>query len=60
MADSSTSLTNPQIPQFNEKSYDYYEITMKELFCSQDISDLVQNGFQVLVNATTYNELTQA
>ena len=41
MATSSTSLANPQIPQLNG-----WAIKMKALFSSQDIWDLVENGFQ--------------
>lgn len=59
MATSSTSLTNPQIPQFNGKNYDYWVITMKVMFSSQDIWDLVDNGFQEPVNAAAYNALSQ-
>eukprot|EP00253_Pinus_taeda_P035154 PITA_35154 len=59
MATSSTSLTNPQIPQFNDKNYDYWAITMKALFSSQDIWDLVENGFQEPVDASAYNALSQ-
>jgi hypothetical protein len=32
---------------------------MKALFSSQDIWELVENGFPKLVDATTYNALTQ-
>eukprot|EP00253_Pinus_taeda_P016759 PITA_16759 len=59
METSSTSLTNLQIPQFNGKNYDYWAITMKALFSSQDILDLVENGFQEPAAATTYNALSQ-
>ncbi|XP_057826189.1 uncharacterized protein LOC131037941 [Cryptomeria japonica] len=60
MAAPSTSLTNPQIPQFNGKNYDYWAITMKALFCAQDLWEFVENGYQEPVDATTYNALTQA
>ena len=33
---------------------------MKALFSSQDIWDLVENGFQEAADATTYNALSQA
>jgi len=59
VATSSTSLTNPQISQFNGKNYDYWAITMKTLFSSQDIWDLVENGFPELAYATRYNALSQ-
>ena len=60
MATSSTSLNNPQIPEFNGKNYDYWAITMKALFSSQDIWDLVENGFQEPTDAAAYNALSQA
>jgi hypothetical protein len=50
----------PKITQFNGKNYDYWEITMKALFCSQDIWDLVENGYPKPADATTYNALSQA
>lgn len=56
----SISLKNPQIPQFNGKNYDYWEITMRALFCSKDLWELLENGFPELADATTYNVLTQA
>lgn len=60
MVSSSIRLKIPHIPQFNGKNYDYWEIIVKDLFSSQHIWDLVENGFQELDNVTTYNELTQA
>ena len=42
---SSSNLTQPQIPQFNGKNYEYWSIKMKTLFCSQKLQDLVENGF---------------
>lgn len=60
METSSTSLTNPQIPQFNEKNYDYWAITMKALFSSPNICDLMENGFQELGDVVAYNALSQA
>ena len=59
MAVAGTSLTNPQLPQFNGKNYDYWAITMKALFSSQDIWELVENGFQEPTDAAAYNALTQ-
>lgn len=60
MAASSTSLTNPKFLQSNGENYNYWAITMKTLFYSQDILNLVENWFQKLVDTTTYNALTQA
>ncbi|XP_057855102.1 uncharacterized protein LOC131064830 [Cryptomeria japonica] len=59
MAAPSTSLRNPQIPQFNGKNYDYWAITMKALFCAQDLWEFVENGYQEPVDAIAYNALTQ-
>ena len=59
METSITNLTNPQIPQFNGKNYDYWAITMKALFSSQDIWDLMENGFQEPADGATYNALSQ-
>jgi hypothetical protein len=56
----STTLTNPQIPQFNGKNYEYWSITMKALFSSQDIWELVENKFPKPADAAAYNALTQA
>ena len=60
MEATSTSLTNPQIPQLHGKIYDYWAITMKAMFSSQDIWELVENGFQEPTDAAAYNALTQA
>lgn len=55
-----TSLKNTQITQFNGNNYDYWAITMKDLFFSQEIWDLVENGFPKLADAAEYNALTRA
>lgn len=60
METSSTSLSNPQISKFNGKNYNYWAITMKTLFSSQDIWDLVENGLQEPADAVSYNILSQA
>ena len=57
---SSSNLTQPQIPQFNGKNYEYWDIQMKTLFCSQEIWDLVENGFTEPPNQAAYNVLSQA
>ena len=36
---------NAQLPEFNGKNYDYWEITMRTLFASQDLWELVEDGF---------------
>lgn len=60
METSRKSLTNPQIPQFNGNNYDYWAITVKAMFSSQEIWYLVENGFLEPTNAATYNALSQA
>lgn len=60
MTTPSTSLTNPQIPQFNGKNYDYWAIIMKALFYAQYLWEFVENGYQEPVDTITYNALTQA
>ena len=55
-----TNLTNPQLPQFNEKNHDYWAITMRALFASQDIWELVENGYPEPVDTTTLAALTAA
>ena len=57
---SSSNLTQPQIPQFNGKNYEYWSIKMKTLFCSQELWDLVENGFTEPPDQATYNVLSQA
>ena len=42
----STSIGNTQLPQFNGKNYDYWAITMRALFSSQDLWELVEDGFE--------------
>ena len=60
MAVAGTSLTNPQLPQFNGNNYDYWAITMKVLFASKYIWELVDNGFEEPADATSLNALTEA
>ena len=57
---SSSNLTQPQIPQFNGKNYEYWSIKMKTLFCSQELWDLVENGFVEPLDQAAYNFLSQA
>ena len=57
---SRSSLTQPQIPQFNGKNYEYWSIKMKTLFCLQELWDLVENGFIEQPDQKAYNALLQA
>jgi len=64
MAGSSTSTSmgiyNTQLPQFNGKNYDYWAITMKALFASQDLWEFVEDGFEKPADENEFNNLTQA
>eukprot|EP00253_Pinus_taeda_P010017 PITA_10017 len=60
MADAGTGLTNSQLPQFNGKNYSYWSITMKALFASQGIWELVETGYAEPADATTLAALTVA
>eukprot|EP00253_Pinus_taeda_P009946 PITA_09946 len=51
---------NTQLPQFNGKNYDYWEITMRALFASQDLWEIVEDGFDEPAEETEFNRLTQA
>lgn len=54
----SVGIFNTQLPQFNEKTYDYWAITMRSLFGSQDLWELVEYGFEGLGNEDEFNSLT--
>ena len=57
-ASTSTSIRNTQLPQFNGKNYDYWAITMRALFTSQDLWELVEDGLEEPVDEQAYNALT--
>ena len=56
MASTSGSL---QPPSFTGKNYEYWSLTMKDLFRGQDVWDIVQHGYAEPVDMTAYNNLTQ-
>ena len=60
MADAGTRLKNSQIPQFNGKNHSYWSITMRVLFASQALWELVENGYPEPADATTLTTLTVA
>ena len=62
MTSTSTSIGifNPQLPQFNGKIYDYWAITMRALFASQDLWELVEDGFEEPTDENEFNRLNQA
>ena len=57
MASTSGSL---QTPIFTGKNYEYWSLTMKDLFKGQDVQEIVQHGYAELADMTAYNNLTQA
>eukprot|EP00253_Pinus_taeda_P005324 PITA_05324 len=61
MVSTSTSMgiCNTQLPQFNGKSYDYWEITMRALFASQNLWEFVEDGFEEPTDENEFNNLTQ-
>ena len=59
MASTSMGMFNTQLPHFNGKNYDYWSITMRALFISQDLWELVEYGFEEPADETTFNNLTQ-
>ena len=59
MASTSMGMFNTQLPHFNGKNYDYWSITMRALFISQDLWELVEYGFEEPADETAFNNLTQ-
>ena len=53
-----TGLTNPQLPQFNGKNHSYSSITMRALFASQGLWELVENGYPKPTDAVALVVLT--
>ena len=45
MAFNDNSMSQPLIPIFSSKSYEFWSIKMKTLFKSQDLWDLIENGY---------------
>jgi len=60
MASTNTSMRifNTQLPQFNGKNYDYWKITMRALFASQVLWELVEYGFEQPGDEEEFNNLT--
>ena len=53
------SIGNTQLPQFNGKNYDYWAITMRAMFVSQDLWELVEDGFTEPADEQAFNALIQ-
>ena len=60
MASTSVGMFNTQLPQFNGKNYDYWAITIKAVFASHDLWELVEYGFEEPTNEEEFIGLTQA
>ena len=56
---SGSHMSSFQTPIFTRKNYEYWSLTMKDLFRRQDVWEIVQNGYAELADLTTYNNLTQ-
>ena len=56
----SMSIGNTQLPQFNGKNYEYWAITMRALFFSQDIWEFFKDGLEETAYEQAFNALTHA
>ena len=45
-------------PTFSGNNYEYWSLTMKDLFRGQDAWEIVQNGFTEPTDHASYNNLT--
>ena len=49
-----------QTPIFTGKNYEYWSLTMNNLFIGQDVLDIVQNDYIELADQAKYNNISQA
>jgi hypothetical protein len=49
-----------KVPQFDGENYDVWCIMMKTILCSQELWELVENGFPEPADQVALNALTQA
>ena len=56
---SGSNLSGLQNPIFTGNNYEYWSLTMKDLFKGQYVWEIVQNGYVELPDQTAYNNLTQ-
>ena len=54
-ATTSMSIGNTQLPQFNGKNYEYWAITMRAMFSSQDLWEVVEDGLEEPTYEQAYN-----
>ena len=59
-ASTSMGIGNIHLPLFNGKNYDYWSITMRALFTSQDLWEFVEDGFEEPADEEEFEDLTQA
>ena len=60
MASTSCShMSSLQTPIFLGNNYEYWSLTMKDLFRGQYVWEIVQNGYTKPTNQETYNNLKQ-
>ena len=59
-ANTGMGMGNIHLPLFNGKNYDYWLITMRALFVSQDLWEFVEDGFEEPANEEEFDDLTQA
>ena len=47
-----------QTPIFTEKNYEYWSLTMKDLFRGQDVWEIVQHGYAEPADMTAYKKIS--
>jgi len=55
---SGASMSCLQTPIFTRKNYEYWSLTIKALFWSQDVWEIIENGYVEPTYQGTYNALT--
>ena len=61
MASTSRShMSSLQTPIFTWKNYEYWFLTMKDLFRGQDVWDIIKNGYVERADQAAYNSISQA
>ena len=55
-----SNMSSLQTSIFTRNNYEYWSLTMKDLFRGQDVWEIVQNGYIELADQATYNNLSHA
>ena len=55
---SGTHMSSLQTPIFLGNNYEYWSLTMKDLFRGQHVWDIVQNGYTEPADQAAYNNIT--